>query len=172
ADQEEEKSLTEQQRKFQLLGLSSATAEKTMNRKLPGSHNKMLRVRLEQDIPMLVTLPIEVQPNLANQPFPFLDTTLADLAEGEGGLVCGNQIRVKAQMPGDKQLQEVLYSTEVHTDRSFCCTGMDILPWKQTRLNPLLHTLENKARSVSKPRKEQQQRFIVKQEIKIQNTGW
>uniref|UniRef100_A0A3P9CJW6 Si:ch211-196f5.2 n=1 Tax=Maylandia zebra TaxID=106582 RepID=A0A3P9CJW6_9CICH len=132
ADQEEEKSLTEQQRKFQLLGLSSATAEKTMNRKLPGSHNKMLRVRLEQDIPMLVTLPIEVQPNLANQPFPFLDTTLADLAEGEGGLVCGNQIRVKAQMPGDKQLQEVLYSTEVHTDRSFCCTGMDILPWKQT----------------------------------------
>lgn len=40
-------------------------------------------------------------------------------------------MRVKAQKPGDKQLQEVLYSTEAHTDRSFCRTGMDILPWKQ-----------------------------------------
>lgn len=39
-------------------------------------------------------------------------------------------MRVKAQKPGDKQLQEVLYSTEAHTDRSFCRTGMDILPWK------------------------------------------
>ncbi|XP_041823684.1 uncharacterized protein si:ch211-196f5.2 [Melanotaenia boesemani] len=41
------------------------------------------------------------------------------------------EVRVKAQKPGDKQLQEVLYSTEAHTDRSFCRTGMDILPWKQ-----------------------------------------
>ncbi len=40
-------------------------------------------------------------------------------------------MRVKAQKPGDKQLQEVLYSTEAHTDRSFCRTGMNILPWKQ-----------------------------------------
>uniref|UniRef100_A0A669AVX7 Si:ch211-196f5.2 n=1 Tax=Oreochromis niloticus TaxID=8128 RepID=A0A669AVX7_ORENI len=122
------------------------------DRKLPGSHNKILRVRLEQDIPMSVTLPIEVQPNLANQPFPFLDTTLADLEVKErvvwvdtkktqvknkaGKLkekeITILEIRVKAQKPGDKQLQEVLYSTEVHTDRSFCCTGMDILPWKQT----------------------------------------
>ncbi|KAK2859322.1 hypothetical protein Q5P01_003942 [Channa striata] len=41
------------------------------------------------------------------------------------------EVRVKAQRPGDKQLQEVLYSTEAHTDRSFCRTGMNILPWKQ-----------------------------------------
>uniref|UniRef100_A0A669E7D6 Si:ch211-196f5.2 n=1 Tax=Oreochromis niloticus TaxID=8128 RepID=A0A669E7D6_ORENI len=122
------------------------------SQKLPGSHNKMLRVRLEQDIPMLVTLPIEVQPNLANQPFPFLDTTLADLEVKERVVWVDTkktqvknkaekleekeitilEIRVKAQKPGDKQLQEVLYSTEVHTDRSFCCTGMDILPRKQT----------------------------------------
>lgn len=40
------------------------------------------------------------------------------------------EVRVKAQKPGDKQLQEVLYSTEAHTDRSFCRTGMDIMPWK------------------------------------------
>ncbi|CAI5673675.1 unnamed protein product [Oreochromis niloticus] len=106
---------------------------------------------------MLVTLPIEVQPNLANQPFPFLDTTLADLGIQESEVkervvwvdtkktqvknkagkleekeITILEIRVKAQKPGDKQLQEVLYSTEAHTDRSFCCTGMDILPWKQT----------------------------------------
>lgn len=46
------------------------------------------------------------------------------------------QVRVKAQKPGDKQLQEVLYSTEAHTDRSFCRTGMDILPWKQISTGP------------------------------------
>lgn len=33
------------------------------------------------------------------------------------------QVRVKAQKPGDKQLQEVLYSTEAHTDRYFCPKG-------------------------------------------------
>lgn len=42
------------------------------------------------------------------------------------------QVRVKAQKPGDKQLQEVLYSTEAHTDRYFCPTGMNILPQKHT----------------------------------------
>lgn len=41
-----------------------------------------------------------------------------------------SEVRVKAQKPGDKQLQEVLYSTEAHTDRSFCRTGVNILPWK------------------------------------------
>ncbi|XP_075937010.1 uncharacterized protein LOC142937807 [Anarhichas minor] len=40
------------------------------------------------------------------------------------------EVRVKAQKPGEKQLQEVLYSTEAHTDRSFCRTGMNIVPWK------------------------------------------
>uniref|UniRef100_A0AAZ1Y184 Uncharacterized protein n=1 Tax=Oreochromis aureus TaxID=47969 RepID=A0AAZ1Y184_OREAU len=54
-------------------------ADGPAERKLPGSHNKMLRVIVERDIPMSVTLPIEVQPDPANQPFPFLDTTLADL---------------------------------------------------------------------------------------------
>lgn len=42
------------------------------------------------------------------------------------------QVRVKAQKPGDKQLQEVLYSTEAYTDRPFCRTGINILPWKHT----------------------------------------
>lgn len=54
-------------------------ANRPAERKLPGSHNKMLRVIVERDIPMSVTLPIEVQADPANQPFPFLDTTLADL---------------------------------------------------------------------------------------------
>lgn len=40
---------------------------------------KMVRVELEWDIPMSVTLPVQVHPNPADQPFPFLDTTLADL---------------------------------------------------------------------------------------------
>uniref|UniRef100_A0A3Q2W686 Si:ch211-196f5.2 n=1 Tax=Haplochromis burtoni TaxID=8153 RepID=A0A3Q2W686_HAPBU len=132
-------------------------ANRPAERKLPGSHNKMLRVIVERDIPMSVTLPIEVQADPANQPFPFLDTTLADLGIQESEVkervvwvdtkktqvknkagklkekeITILEVRVKAQKPGDKQLQEVLYSTEAHTDRSFCRTGMDILPWKQT----------------------------------------
>ena len=43
---------------------------------------------------------------------------------------------MKAQKAGEKELQEVLYSTEAHTDRSFCRTGMDILPWKQRYTGP------------------------------------
>lgn len=39
----------------------------------------MVRVEVEQDIPMSVALPIELQPDAAHQAFPFLDTTLADL---------------------------------------------------------------------------------------------
>uniref|UniRef100_A0A3Q0R069 Si:ch211-196f5.2 n=1 Tax=Amphilophus citrinellus TaxID=61819 RepID=A0A3Q0R069_AMPCI len=122
----------------------------------------MVRVEVERDIPMSVTLPIEVQPDPANQPFPFLDTTLADLGIQESEVkervvwvdtkktqvknkagklkekeVTILEVRVKAQKPGDKQLQEVLYSTEAHTDRSFCRTGMDILPWKQAWENAL-----------------------------------
>lgn len=38
-----------------------------------------VRVELEWEIPMSVTLPIQTQPDPAHQPFPFLDTTLADL---------------------------------------------------------------------------------------------
>ncbi|XP_060920185.1 uncharacterized protein si:ch211-196f5.2 isoform X1 [Labrus mixtus] len=117
----------------------------------------MVRVELEWDIPMSLTLPIEVQPDPAHQPFPFLDTTLADLGIQESEVkervvwvdnkktqvknkagklkekeITILEVRVKAQKPGDKQLQEVLYSTEAHTDRSFCRTGMNILPWKHT----------------------------------------
>lgn len=43
-------------------------------------------------------------------------------------------MRVKAQKPGDKRLQEVLYSTEAHTDRYFCSKGKDSLPWKHKGL--------------------------------------
>lgn len=39
----------------------------------------MVRVEVEQELPMSVELPIEVQVDPARQPFPFLDTTLADL---------------------------------------------------------------------------------------------
>uniref|UniRef100_A0A8D3C0D8 Si:ch211-196f5.2 n=1 Tax=Scophthalmus maximus TaxID=52904 RepID=A0A8D3C0D8_SCOMX len=122
----------------------------------PGPSGRMVRVELEWDVPMSVTLPIQVQPDAAHQPFPFLDTTLADLGikesevkervvwvdtkktqvKNKAGKVKEKEItilevRVKAQKPGDKELQEVLYSTEAHTDRSFCRTGMNILPWKQ-----------------------------------------
>ncbi|XP_047424192.1 uncharacterized protein si:ch211-196f5.2 [Mugil cephalus] len=122
----------------------------------------LVRVELERDVPMSVTLPIQVQPDPAHQPFPFLDTTLADLGIQESEVkervvwvdtkktqvknkagklkekeITILEVRVKAQKPGEKQLQEVLYSTEAHTDRSFCRTGMNILPWKQT------HTGEN-----------------------------
>lgn len=45
----------------------------------PGLCGKIVRVELEWEIPMSVTLPVEVQPDPAHQPFPFLDTTLADL---------------------------------------------------------------------------------------------
>lgn len=40
------------------------------------------------------------------------------------------QVRVKAQRPGDIRLQEVLYSTEAHTDRYFCSKERDSLPLK------------------------------------------
>ncbi|XP_037550419.1 uncharacterized protein si:ch211-196f5.2 [Nematolebias whitei] len=105
---------------------------------------------------MSVTLPIEVQAGSAHRPFPFLDTTLADLGIQESDVkervvwvdtkktqvknktgklkekeTTVLEVRVKAQKPGDKQLQEVLYSTEAHTDRSFCRTGINIQPWKQ-----------------------------------------
>lgn len=125
-----------------------------LERESPGP---TVRVELEWEIPMSVTLPIEVQLDPAHQPFPFLDTTLADLGIQESEVkervvwvdnkktkvknkagklkekeITILEVRVKAQKPGDKQLQEVLYSTEAHTDRSFCRTGMDILPWKTT----------------------------------------
>ncbi|XP_034145369.1 uncharacterized protein si:ch211-196f5.2 [Esox lucius] len=119
----------------------------------PASLKNLVRAELQWDIPMSVPLPIEVIS--ADQPFPFLDTTLADLGIEESAVkervvwvdtkrtqvknkagklkekeITILEVRVKAQVPGDKKTQEVLYSTESHTDRSFCRTGMDILPWK------------------------------------------
>lgn len=54
-------------------------ADRPAGRDSPGPHGKTVRVELEWDIPMSVTLPVQVQPDPAHQPFPFLDTTLADL---------------------------------------------------------------------------------------------
>jgi len=47
----------------------------------PGAPQKASRTELFWDIPMSIPLPIEVQRDLdsAHRPFPFLDTTLADL---------------------------------------------------------------------------------------------
>lgn len=50
--------------------------DRPAGRESPG---KMVRAELEWDIPMLVTLPVQVQLDAAHQPFPFLDTKLADL---------------------------------------------------------------------------------------------
>ncbi|XP_029955942.1 uncharacterized protein LOC115394730 [Salarias fasciatus] len=150
-------------RLYQAAGAESLAADETNSpvedgeaAERPAAHGKLIRVELEWDVPMAVTLPVEVQLDPAHQPFPFLDTTLADLGIQESEVkervvwvdtkktqvknkagklkekeITILEVRVKAQKPGDKQLQEVLYSTEAHTDRSFCRTGVDILPWKQ-----------------------------------------
>uniref|UniRef100_A0A3Q3WDA0 Uncharacterized protein n=1 Tax=Mola mola TaxID=94237 RepID=A0A3Q3WDA0_MOLML len=132
-------------------------ATEGVERDSPGVHGKIMQMELDWDIPMSVELPVQVQPDPAHQPFPFLDTTLANLGIQESEVkeklvwvdtkktqvknktgklkekeVTILKVRVKAQRPGDKHLQEVLYSTEAHTDRSFCRTGMNILPWKHT----------------------------------------
>uniref|UniRef100_A0A8C2XHK4 Si:ch211-196f5.2 n=1 Tax=Cyclopterus lumpus TaxID=8103 RepID=A0A8C2XHK4_CYCLU len=134
---------------------SESPAQRRADQPSPGPRGKTVRVELEWEIPMSVTLPLQMEPDPAHQPFPFLDTTLADLGIQESDVkervvwvdtkktqvknkagklkekeITILEVRVKAQKPGDKQLQEVLYSTESHTDRSFCRTGMNILPWK------------------------------------------
>ncbi|KAG5268897.1 hypothetical protein AALO_G00217670 [Alosa alosa] len=107
------------------------------------------------DVPMCVSLPIEVLS--PDQAFPFLDTTLAGLGIEESAVrervvwvdtkrtqvrtksgkvkekeITLLEVRVKAKHPGDNQSQEVLYSTESHTDRSFTRSGVDITPWRHT----------------------------------------
>ncbi|XP_078147670.1 uncharacterized protein LOC139919195 [Centroberyx gerrardi] len=146
--------------------------ESPAERDSPGPDGVTVRAEVEWEIPMSVTLPIQLQPDPAHQPFPFLDTTLADLGIQESEVkervvwvdtkktqvknkagklkekeITILEVRVKAQKPGDKQLQEVLYSTEAHTDRSFCRTGVDILPWKhryteETGLAPMEMTMK------------------------------
>lgn len=54
-------------------------ADQPAGRDSPGPQGTMVRVELELDIPMSVTLPVQVQLDPVHQPFPFLDTTLADL---------------------------------------------------------------------------------------------
>lgn len=54
-------------------------ADQSAGRDSPVPQGTMVRVELELDIPMSVTLPVQVQPDPVHQPFPFLDTTLADL---------------------------------------------------------------------------------------------
>ncbi|XP_017571490.1 uncharacterized protein si:ch211-196f5.2 [Pygocentrus nattereri] len=131
--------------------------------------DKVIRTEVEKEIPMCVSLPIEVISH--DQTFPFLNTTLADLGIEESAVkerlvwvdskrtqvrsksgklkekeVTVLEVRVKAQPPGQAQCQEVLYSTESHTDRAYCRSGVDILPWINTQpvendLQPLEMTL-------------------------------
>lgn len=49
----------------------------------PEAPVRMVRVELEWDVPMSVTLPVQVGPDPTGRPFPFLDTTLADLGIAE-----------------------------------------------------------------------------------------
>nr|XP_043881209.1 uncharacterized protein si:ch211-196f5.2 [Solea senegalensis] len=169
-------------------GEANRGPDSSADRESPGPHDKTVRVEVEWDIPMSVTLPVQVQADPAQQPFPFLDTTLADLGIQESEVkervvwvdtkktqvknkagklkekeITILEVRVKAQKPGDTELQEVLYSTEAHTDRSFCRTGMDILPWKQrgtgeTELSPVQMTmaLENKQPDLKEPERQRE----------------
>ncbi|XP_075869859.1 uncharacterized protein LOC142880092 [Nelusetta ayraudi] len=146
----------------------------------------MVRVELEWDIPMSVTLPVRVHPDPADQRFPFLDTTLADLGikesdvkervvwvdttktkvkDKEGKLkekeTTVLEVRVKAQKPGDRRLQEVLYSTEAHTDRYFCSKGKDSLPWKHKAESgrppaPMTEALETQQAHVGETQEQRQ----------------
>ncbi|KAI7792857.1 uncharacterized protein si:ch211-196f5.2 [Triplophysa rosa] len=120
------------------------------------ANDKMVRAELEWSVPMCVPLPIEVLNH--DQAFPFLNTTLADLGIEESAVkervvwvdtkhtrvkgrtgklkekeVTVLEVRVKAQHPGEPQSREVIYSTESHTDRSFCRSGVDVLPWRHTQ---------------------------------------
>ncbi|XP_068604018.1 uncharacterized protein si:ch211-196f5.2 [Brachionichthys hirsutus] len=122
-----------------------------------GPHCKVVRVELGWELPMSVTLPLQTHPDPAQQSFPFLHETLAglDIQESEvkervvwvdtkktrvknrAGKLKEKEstileVRVKAQRPGEKRLQEVMYSAESHTDRSCCRTGMNILPWRHS----------------------------------------
>ncbi|XP_064187296.1 uncharacterized protein si:ch211-196f5.2 [Anguilla rostrata] len=116
----------------------------------------MLRSELQWEVPMWVSLPTEIlNPELV---FPFLDTTLAQLGIEKSAVkervvwvdskrtrvrkksgklkekeVVVLEVRVKAQQPGNPQTQEILYSTESHTDRSYCRSSVAVQPWKLTQ---------------------------------------
>ncbi|XP_061094981.1 uncharacterized protein si:ch211-196f5.2 [Conger conger] len=115
----------------------------------------MLRSELQWEVPMCVCLPIEILNH--ELIIPFLDTTLADLGIEKSAVkervvwvdstrtrvrkksgklkekeVVVLEVRVKAQQPGNPQTQEILYSTESHTDRSYCRSAVAVQPWRQT----------------------------------------
>ncbi|XP_059380444.1 uncharacterized protein si:ch211-196f5.2 [Carassius carassius] len=159
----------------------------------PNNH-KMVRAELDWTVPMCVHLPIEVLS--PDQAFPFLNTTLADLGieesavkervvwvdtkrtrvKGKSGKlkekeVTVLEVRVKAQHPGERQCQEVLYSTESHTDRSFCRSGVDIIPWRHTQpaeneLQPVEMTLavDTLSETKSKWQKTEEKRDLPSEE--------
>ncbi|KAI5105673.1 hypothetical protein C0J45_3370, partial [Silurus meridionalis] len=114
---------------------------------------KMVRSELVKEISMCVSLPIEVM-SPDQEVFPFLKTTLADLGIDESAVkervvlvdtkrtqvrsksgklkekeVSVLEIRVKARVPGQSDCKEVLYSTESHTDRLYCRSGIFFVPW-------------------------------------------
>ncbi|XP_066539350.1 uncharacterized protein si:ch211-196f5.2 [Hoplias malabaricus] len=119
-------------------------------------NDKGLRSEMEKKILMRLSLPIEIISH--DQTFPFFNSTLADLGIEESAVKervvwvdtkrtqvrnkSGNlkekeetvlEVRVKAQPLGQKKCQEILYSTESHTDRAYCRSGVDILPWINTQ---------------------------------------
>uniref|UniRef100_A0A8B9GXV4 Si:ch211-196f5.2 n=1 Tax=Astyanax mexicanus TaxID=7994 RepID=A0A8B9GXV4_ASTMX len=120
-------------------------------------HNdEVVRSKAEKEVLMSVSLPIEIINH--DQTFPFLNTTLADLGIEESAVkervvwvdtkrtqvrsksgklkekeVTVLEVRVKAQPRGNDQFQEILYSTESHTDRAYCRSGVDILPWRNSQ---------------------------------------
>ncbi|XP_016390570.1 uncharacterized protein LOC107725707 [Sinocyclocheilus rhinocerous] len=158
------------------------------------TNDKMVWAELDWTVPMCVHLPIEVLN--PDQVFPFLNTTLADLGieesavkervvwvdtkrtrvKGKSGKlkekeVTVLEVRVKAQLPGERQCQEVLYSTESHTDRSFCRSGVDIVPWRHTQpaendLQPVEMTLalDTVSKSKSKWQKTEEKRDLPSEE--------
>ncbi|XP_069044291.1 uncharacterized protein [Lepisosteus oculatus] len=116
----------------------------------------MVRSDLERDLPLCVSLPIELLS--VEEAFPFLDLTLRDLGISQSAVkekvfwvdstktrvrkgpsqlrekeVLVVEARVRVQRTGDPQEQEILYSTETHTDRSYCRSCVSVLPWRHTQ---------------------------------------
>ncbi|KAL4616849.1 forkhead box protein P1-like [Arapaima gigas] len=132
-------------------------------------HGDKELVELSWEVPICVPLPIEILN--PEQAFPCLNSTLEDLgivpsAVKERLVWVDNrhtqvrsklgklkekeimvlEVRVRAQRPGDPEVQEVVFGSEMHTDRAYCRSSVDILPWKQTLLgasSPVLCSSEN-----------------------------
>uniref|UniRef100_A0A3B3S3D7 Si:ch211-196f5.2 n=1 Tax=Paramormyrops kingsleyae TaxID=1676925 RepID=A0A3B3S3D7_9TELE len=123
----------------------------------------MVRAELQWAVPMCVPLPVDMPS--PEHFFPFLDGTLDDLGilpsevrekvvwvdttrtrvrSNSGELkekeIVVLELRVKAQQPGQRQSQEIVYSTESQTQRSYCRKGPMTMPWEdasaESRLKP------------------------------------